>query len=103
MGPRHRLNGIINYAAGQKEKLSEVEIQAKKAEAAQRRKMQVEKAEKEQQVSTDFIISLWFLGWTTQFYNFQWYLQAEAMRKILGIDSEKKKEEKKQKEREEKV
>jgi len=34
----------------QKEKLSEVEIQAKKAEAAQRRKMQVEKAEKEQQV-----------------------------------------------------
>ncbi|XP_062214217.1 uncharacterized protein LOC133915174 [Phragmites australis] len=59
-----------------KEKLSEVEIQAKKAEAAQRRKMQVEKAEKEQ--------------------------QAEAMRKILGIDSEKKKEEKKQKEREEK-
>ncbi|XP_062212800.1 uncharacterized protein LOC133913619 [Phragmites australis] len=60
----------------QKEKLSEVEIQAKKAEAAQRRKMQVEKAEKEQ--------------------------QAEAMRKILGIDSEKKKEEKKQKEREEK-
>jgi len=27
-----------------------VEIQAKKAEAAQRRKMQVEKAEKEQQV-----------------------------------------------------
>ncbi|KAK3145700.1 hypothetical protein QOZ80_3BG0256290 [Eleusine coracana subsp. coracana] len=60
----------------QKDKLSEVEIQAKKAEAAQRRKMQVEKAEKEQ--------------------------QAEAMRKILGIDSEKKKEEKKQKEREEK-
>ncbi|KAJ1293034.1 hypothetical protein BS78_01G037200 [Paspalum vaginatum] len=60
----------------QKEKLSEVEIQAKKAEAAQRRKMQVEKAEKEQ--------------------------QAEAMRKILGIDSEKKKEEKKLKEREEK-
>lgn len=58
----------------QKEKLSEVEIQAKKAEAAQRRKMQVEKAEKEQ--------------------------QAEAMRKILGIDSEKKKEEKKMKERE---
>ncbi|KAL6893841.1 hypothetical protein ACP4OV_007939 [Aristida adscensionis] len=60
----------------QKDKLSEVEIQAKKAEAAQRRKMQVEKAEKEQ--------------------------QAEAMRKILGIDSEKKKEEKKQKEKEEK-
>ncbi|XP_006650777.1 INO80 complex subunit B-like [Oryza brachyantha] len=60
----------------QKEKLSEVEVQAKKAEAAQRRKMQVEKAEREQ--------------------------QAEAMRKILGIDTEKKKEEKKQKERDEK-
>ncbi|NP_001147812.2 uncharacterized protein LOC100281422 [Zea mays] len=59
----------------QKEKLSDMEIQAKKAEAALRRKMQVEKAEKEQ--------------------------QAEAMRKILGIDSEKKKEEKKLKEREE--
>ncbi|AQK62109.1 HIT zinc finger isoform X2 [Zea mays] len=58
----------------QKEKLSDVELQAKKAEAAQRRKMQVEKAEKEQ--------------------------QAEAMRKILGLDSEKKKEEKKLKERE---
>ncbi|KAF0910967.1 hypothetical protein E2562_005357 [Oryza meyeriana var. granulata] len=61
---------------GQKEKLSEVEVQAKKAEAAQRRKMQVEKAEREQ--------------------------QAEATRKILGIDTEKKKEEKKQKERDEK-
>lgn len=60
----------------QKEKLPDVEIQARKAEVAQRRKMQVEKAEKEQ--------------------------QAEAMRKILGIDTEKKKEERKQKEREDK-
>ncbi|KAM3261537.1 hypothetical protein ACQJBY_052296 [Aegilops geniculata] len=60
----------------QKDKLSDVEIQAKKAEVAQRRKMQVEKAEREQ--------------------------QAEAMRKILGIDTEKKKEERKQKEREDK-
>lgn len=34
----------------QKEKLSEVEIQAKKAEAAQRRKMQVEKAARESEV-----------------------------------------------------
>ncbi|KAJ3669299.1 hypothetical protein LUZ60_011249 [Juncus effusus] len=58
------------------DKLSEVEIQAKKAEAAQRRKMQVEKAAKE--------------------------AEAEAIRKILGLDSDKKKEEKKQKEREEK-
>ncbi|XP_078149104.1 uncharacterized protein LOC144544459 isoform X2 [Carex rostrata] len=61
----------------QKEKLSEVEIQAKKAEAAQRRKMQVEKALKE--------------------------AEADAIRKILGLDSDKKKEEKKQKEREVKV
>nr|CAD1816894.1 unnamed protein product [Ananas comosus var. bracteatus] len=60
----------------QKEKLSEVEIQAKKAEAAQRRKMQVEKAARES--------------------------EAEAIRKILGLDNDKKKEEKKQKEREEK-
>ncbi|XP_010931744.1 uncharacterized protein [Elaeis guineensis] len=61
----------------QKEKLSEVEIQAKKAEAAQRRKMQVEKAARES--------------------------EAEAIRKILGLDSDKRKEEKKQKEREEKA
>uniref|UniRef100_A0ACD5XA66 Uncharacterized protein n=1 Tax=Avena sativa TaxID=4498 RepID=A0ACD5XA66_AVESA len=75
---------VIEYPDGlpaatsrrQKEKLPDVEIQAKKAEVAQRRKMQVEKAEKEQ--------------------------QAEAMRKILGIDTEKKKEERKQKEREDK-
>ncbi|KAG2629972.1 hypothetical protein PVAP13_3KG513100 [Panicum virgatum] len=59
-----------------KDKLSEEEMLAKKAEAAQRRKMQVEKATKES--------------------------EAEAIRKILGLDSEKKKEERKQKEREEK-
>ncbi|XP_006664638.1 eukaryotic translation initiation factor 5B [Oryza brachyantha] len=59
-----------------KDKLSEEEMHAKKAEAAQRRKMQVEKATKES--------------------------EAEAIRKILGLDSEKKKEERKQKEREEK-
>uniref|UniRef100_A0ACD5Y6E8 Uncharacterized protein n=1 Tax=Avena sativa TaxID=4498 RepID=A0ACD5Y6E8_AVESA len=59
-----------------KEKLSEAEVLAKKAEAAQRRKLQVEKATKES--------------------------EAEAIRKILGLDTEKKKEEKKQKEREEK-
>ncbi|GJN34781.1 hypothetical protein PR202_gb23477 [Eleusine coracana subsp. coracana] len=59
-----------------KDKLSEEEMLAKKAEAAQRRKMLVEKATKES--------------------------EAEAIRKILGLDSEKKKEERKQKEREEK-
>lgn len=36
--------------AEQKEKLSEVEQQIKKAEAAQRRRMQVEKAAKESEV-----------------------------------------------------
>lgn len=41
---------LLTNVAEQKERLSEVEIQAKKAEAAQRRKMQVEKAEREQQV-----------------------------------------------------
>ncbi|XP_072997592.1 uncharacterized protein [Typha latifolia] len=58
-----------------KEKLSEVEIQAKKAEIAQRRKMQVEKADRE--------------------------AQADVIRKVRGLDSDKKKEEKKQKELEE--
>lgn len=62
----------------QKEKLSEVEQQAKKAEAAQRRRLQVEKQAKE--------------------------LEAEAIRKILGQDSSrKKKEDKERKEREEKA
>ncbi|KAL6623589.1 hypothetical protein ACP70R_033468 [Stipagrostis hirtigluma subsp. patula] len=61
---------------GKKDKLSGEEMLAKKAEAAQRRKMQVEKATKES--------------------------EAEAIRKILGLDSDKKKEERKQKEREEK-
>ena len=41
---------LIFNDAEQKEKLPDVEIQAKKAEVAQRRKMQVEKAEREQQV-----------------------------------------------------
>ena len=41
---------LVFNAAEQKEKLSDMEIQAKKAEVAQRRKMQVEKAEREQQV-----------------------------------------------------
>ncbi|XP_058076819.1 uncharacterized protein LOC131225314 [Magnolia sinica] len=51
----------------QKEKLSEVEQQLKKAEAAQRRRMQVEKAARES--------------------------EAEAIRKILGQDSNRKKRE----------
>ncbi|KAL5996404.1 hypothetical protein ACLOJK_026482 [Asimina triloba] len=51
----------------QKEKLSEVEQQLKKTEAAQRRRLQVEKADRES--------------------------QAEAIRKILGQDSSRKKRE----------
>jgi ABC-type enterochelin transport system substrate-binding protein len=42
---------LLITTTGQKDKASEVEAQAKKAEAAQRRKLQVEKAEREQQVS----------------------------------------------------
>ncbi|KAL5782148.1 hypothetical protein ACOSP7_007177 [Xanthoceras sorbifolium] len=57
----------------QKEKLSEVEQQLKKAEAAQRRRMQSEKAAKE--------------------------AEAEAIRKILGQDSGRKKKEEKMKKR----
>nr|XP_010938245.1 uncharacterized protein LOC105057342 isoform X2 [Elaeis guineensis] len=60
----------------QKKQLSEMEQQARKAEAAQKRRMQVEKAARES--------------------------EAEAIRKILGQDSNrKKKEEKIRKEREE--
>ncbi|XP_068660819.1 uncharacterized protein [Aristolochia californica] len=54
----------------QKEKLSEVELQLKKAEAAQRRRMQVEKANRES--------------------------EAEAIRRIRGQDSHRKKKEDKQ-------
>ncbi|XP_043719385.1 uncharacterized protein LOC122667209 [Telopea speciosissima] len=57
----------------QKEKLSEVEQQLKKAEAAQRRRMQVEKAARES--------------------------EAEAIRKILGQDSNRKRREDKNKRR----
>ncbi|KAK8548824.1 hypothetical protein V6N13_054406 [Hibiscus sabdariffa] len=60
----------------QKEKLSEVELQLKKAEAAQRRRMQSEKAARD--------------------------AEAEAIRKILGQDSaRKKKEDKLKKQRDE--
>jgi len=40
----------ISVAPGKKDKLSEEEMLAKKAEAAQRRRMQVEKATKESEV-----------------------------------------------------
>ncbi|XWS76659.1 hypothetical protein CRYUN_Cryun01aG0196300 [Craigia yunnanensis] len=61
----------------QKEKLSEVEQQLKKVEAAQRRRMQVEKAARES--------------------------EAEAIRKILGQDSSRKKREEKIKKRQEEL
>lgn len=61
----------------QKEKLTEVEQQLKKAEAAQRRRMQVEKAARES--------------------------EAEAIRKILGQDSSRKKREEKIKKRQEEL
>ncbi|PON48203.1 INO80 complex, subunit Ies [Parasponia andersonii] len=61
----------------QKEKLSEVEQQLKKAEAAQRRRIQVEKAARES--------------------------EAEAIRKILGQDSSRKKREDKIKKRKEDI
>ncbi|CAK7348438.1 unnamed protein product [Dovyalis caffra] len=61
----------------QKEKLTEVEQQLKKAEAAQRRRLQVEKAARES--------------------------EAEAIRKILGQDSSRKKREEKIKKRQEEL
>lgn len=41
---------LFSVESGKKDKLSEEEMLAKKAEAAQRRKMQVEKATKESEV-----------------------------------------------------
>ncbi|KAK8572070.1 hypothetical protein V6N13_047689 [Hibiscus sabdariffa] len=76
--------GLVEFPDGlppappkkQKEKLSEVELQLKKAEAAQRRRMQSEKAARD--------------------------AEAEAIRKILGQDSaRKKKEDKMKKQRDE--
>ncbi|KDP23390.1 hypothetical protein JCGZ_23223 [Jatropha curcas] len=61
----------------QKEKLTEVEQQLKRAEALQRRRMQVEKAARES--------------------------EAEAIRKILGQDSSRKKREDKMKKRQEEL
>ncbi|EXB28578.1 hypothetical protein L484_009737 [Morus notabilis] len=61
----------------QKEKLTDVEQQLKKAEAAQRRRLQVEKANRE--------------------------TEAEAIRKILGQDSSRKKREDKIKKRQEEL
>lgn len=77
--------GSIEYPNGlppapprkQKEKLTEVEQQLKKAEAAQRRRMQNEKAARES--------------------------EAEAIRKILGQDSSRKKREDKIKKRQEEL
>ncbi|MBA0757828.1 hypothetical protein Gotri_020890 [Gossypium trilobum] len=68
---------IVVLIVEQKEKLSEVEQQLKKAEAAQRRRMQVEKANRES--------------------------EAEAIRKILGQDSSRKKREEKIKKRQEEM
>ncbi|XP_039058718.1 uncharacterized protein LOC120202351, partial [Hibiscus syriacus] len=66
-----------NLITEQKEELSEVELQLKKAEAAQRRRVQVEKAARES--------------------------EAEAIRKILCQDSSRKKREEKIKKRQEEM
>lgn len=88
----------------QKEKLSEVEQQLKKAEAAQRRRMQSEKAAREAEVCLPtmscfmFIISWHF----SEKWSYIIIFQAEAIRKILGLDSgRKKKEDKMKKQRDE--
>ncbi|KAI8531690.1 hypothetical protein RHMOL_Rhmol11G0155500 [Rhododendron molle] len=70
-------NGLPPAPRKQKEKLSEVEQQLKKAEVAQRRRMQTEKAARES--------------------------EAEAIRKILGQDSSRKKREDKLKQRQEEL
>ncbi|WZZ92403.1 hypothetical protein YC2023_120982 [Brassica napus] len=70
---------------GKKENLSEMEQQLKKTEAAQRRKVQIEKAARESELMTGMVLVL--------------FLQAEAIRKILGQDSSRKKREDKIKKR----
>ncbi|KAE8660572.1 receptor-like serine/threonine-protein kinase ALE2-like isoform X1 [Hibiscus syriacus] len=71
-------NGLLPAPSRkEKEKLSEVEQQLKKVEAAQRRRMQVEKANRES--------------------------EAEAIRKMLGQDSSRKKREEKMKKRQEEM
>lgn len=56
----------IYVGPGKKDKLSEEEMLAKKAEAAQRRRMQVEKATKESEVGEKsfltFSISIWHVS-----------------------------------------
>lgn len=56
----------ISVGPGKKDKLSEEEMLAKKAEAAQRRRMQVEKATKESEVGEKsflaFSISIWHVS-----------------------------------------
>ncbi|CAN0897261.1 hypothetical protein LINGRAHAP2_LOCUS19018 [Linum grandiflorum] len=79
------VGGVIEFPNGlppappkkQKEKLTEVEQQLKRAEALQRRRLQVEKAARES--------------------------EAEAIRKILGQDSSRKKREEKVKKRQEEL
>lgn len=53
---------MINYAEnkiGKKENLSEMEQQLKKAEAAQKRKVQIEKAARESEVRVFFFLFLY--------------------------------------------
>ncbi|KAK2644500.1 hypothetical protein Ddye_019695 [Dipteronia dyeriana] len=87
----------------QKEKLSEVEQQLKKAEAAQRRRMQSEKAAREAEVCNPIMSCFVFIVasqsancWKTMLC---FIFQAEAIRKILGDSGRKKKEEKLKKQR----
>lgn len=59
----------VAFLTEQKEKLSEVEQQLKKAEAAQRRRMQVEKAAKESEVWLPSIyLVFYFFGLAKEFY-----------------------------------
>lgn len=91
----------------QKEKLSEVEQQLKKAENLQRRRMQSEKAAREAEVlptiSFVLLIFIFFISHLRIRLSRAFLLsQAEAIRKILGQDSgRKKREEKMKKQRDE--
>lgn len=91
----------------QKEKLTDVEQQLKKAEAAQKRRMQNEKAARESEVFPCPFSCLLYVCSSKSYddevsitvLNFQ----AEAIRKILGQDSNRKKREDKIKKRQEEL
>lgn len=87
--------------------LPEVDQQLRKVEAAQRRRLQAEKAAKKAEVRKLLLyyLKMFLLGCIKKFWFFLFLmiLQAEAIRKILGQDSTRKKREEKLKRQQEEL